>query len=352
MRFEDLSQFSYNLPPDLIAQKHAQPRDHSRLFVYHTDTDSIEHRYFYELDQLVPQDTAFVLNTTQVVPARLVAFKSTGGKVEVLFLLNESSEESLVCVANKAMKVGEVLQCEGREVFSVLEKNEGKYTIRWLLEESVASFLHKYGQTPLPPYIKHNTQDEEEKRADYQTVFAQLNDQYASVAAPTASLHFTETLLERLKKHHHFYSVQLHIGLGTFATLKPENFVTKALHREYISVVDGEYQGIHTAKDNNTKILAVGTTAMRTLESMGRLQYDESRKEWAGWTDLFVFPPYSFSFADYLITNFHVSESSLMLLVQAFLDHKKSQRKLVDLYTIAMQNGYKFYSLGDAMLIV
>lgn len=351
MRFEDLQKFAYELPPELIAQEHAHPRDHSRLLVYYTQTNTIEHRYFYELPDLLPPTTALVLNTTQVVPARLIVHKKTGGKVELLFLLNESSEANLLCVGNEQLEVGDILYFEERAVVAILSKVDGRYTVQWLLDVPVTTFLQQFGSAPLPPYIKHNTQTESDKREDYQTVFATVSEQYASVAAPTASLHFTEELLTKVQQNHELIKVRLHIGLGTFATVKPENFAMSSLHREWVSVDDGERAKIELAKSIKP-LLAVGTTTVRTLESLDRLAYNAGKNEWAGWTDLFIHPPYSFRYPDSMITNFHVSQSSLMCLVQAFLEHKKAQSSLMDLYRVAIEHSYRFYSLGDAMLIL
>lgn len=347
MQLSDLEGYRYDLPSELIAQEHAEPRDSSRLLVYHTKTGEIEHAIFRNILQYIPQETAVVFNRSHVVPARLLLQKKSGGGVQALLLLNESTPEHLRCIINKPMKSGDTLYLKGAPVLQLVERVGMEWLCTWVHSQEVMLFLEAYGTTPLPPYIKHNHQTEQEKRISYQAVFAEKSGFYSSVAAPTASLHFTEELLGVLRKIHTEIDVELAVGLGTFASLTELNFKEKKLHSEWVSMQAGEYQKLQTA----SSIMAVGTTALRTLESIDQIDPDGQGNR-AGFTDIFITPPHKFRYASALLTNFHVPCSSLMLLVEAFLQHKSAKHTLIEIYEIAIQNHYKFYSLGDAMLIV
>ena len=346
MRYEELSQFAYQLPERLVADTPAVPRDSARVFVYNTQTNEIVHSRFDRVLEFLAPDTVVVLNTTKVLPARLSLNRVTGGKVEVLVLLNESTPDRIAALIKQDARNDEVLYLGTIPVVKVLSKSGPKYDIQWLHQDSIVDFMKQYGTTPLPPYIKTNTQNESQKRESYQSVFAEESARYHSVAAPTASLHFTDSLLTRLKTRHTVVEVELAIGMGTFGLLKPHHFETKSLHSEWVSMKHEQYEKLH----HSTPVLAVGTTSIRTLESLPLLHHDSMGL--SGWTDIFITPPHTFVYATQLLTNFHVSESSLMLLVEAFLQHKGADLRLVDLYKIAIQENYRFYSLGDAMLIV
>jgi S-adenosylmethionine:tRNA ribosyltransferase-isomerase len=347
MIFQELNQYEYTIPEELIAQEHIEPRDSARLLVYHTSTGEIEHRIFRELTEVIPQDTRFVLNQTRVAPARLVLNRRSGGKVQILLLLNESEGADLSCVANRKLKEGTILYYQEQPVIIITSTKEKHYKAQWLSKIQLREFLDQYGTTPLPPYIKHNTQSEQARRSSYQTVFAETIDKYSSVAAPTASLHFSEEMMRGVRANYVTVDVELAVGLGTFSTLKEENFVTGKLHKEWVRVLGGEYAKLH----NHAHVLAVGTTSLRTLESIDEI-VPNTAGDRVGWTELFVTPPHHFRYADMLLTNFHVPCSSLMLLVEAFLQDRGAKHSLVEIYKIAIEHGYKFYSLGDAMLIV
>jgi S-adenosylmethionine:tRNA ribosyltransferase-isomerase len=347
MEFEELSNYNYDLPPRLIAEVAAVPRDSSKLFVYNTQTNEIIHSQFDQLFSFLDLDTTVVLNKTKVMPAKLILNRITGGKVEVLILLNESTKDGVVTLIKQEARDGEIFYLNKEIVLRVLKKVGPKYIVTWLNPTSILDFMKKYGTTPLPPYIKTNTQSEQTKRESYQSVFATESAKYYSVAAPTASLHFTDLLLQTLKSNFAVAEVELAIGMGTFGLLKPHHFETKSLHTEWVSMQETELNKL----ESSTKILAVGTTTIRTLESLSKLKKGLEGEK-SGWTDLFITPPYNFKYATSLLTNFHVPESSLMLMVEAFLQYKGAKKSLVELYKIAIEQEYRFYSLGDAMLIL
>lgn len=356
--------YDYLLPEDLIAQVPAVPRDHSRLFVYNTQTDQIVFDFFYNLVEYLPEKSFLVLNNTRVVPARLWLKKSNGGKVLVLLLINELKTEKIVkSMVDRKVNVGEKLFIDNIHYFTVIGQKEKIFFLKfdfpglsageskkWLLTK-----LQKVGKTPIPLYLRKSPLSEKDLRRKYQTIFSKKGE---SVAAPTASLHFTDRVFEKLrKKGIKKCEVTLNVGLGTFAPISEENLRTKKLHQEYFQIDKQALQCFKTLKSEEKKLVAVGTTVIRTLESYAnyKLQtsnYKKSSNNKIQKTDLFIFPPYNFKMTDILITNFHLPKSSLMMLVEAFLQHKKAKKSLVELYQIAIKNHFRFYSFGDAMLII
>jgi len=337
---EILSEYDYDIPTHLIAQHPASPRDHARLLVYNKESGEISHDRFLHLSKYLPPKSVLVLNNTKVIPARLCVSKETGGKVELLYVFRKGTQ--LCFLSNKKLFLKEKLFVNKKNFFIVKMQN-GKY---WHCKPSfdpnkIIPFLEKYGKTPLPPYIKHSTLSSTESKKKYQSVFAKIA---GSVAAPTASLHFTPRLLHALKTQgHSIVFVTLHVGLGTFAPLEDGNVRLGKLHEEWYSIDQKTDAILRTAKKNRRLIIAVGTTATRTLESA----YGK-RKKLEGTTDLFIREGYMFNFIDGLITNFHVPKSSLMMLVAALVGRKTLMR----LYKTALRKEYMFFSFGDGMLII
>jgi S-adenosylmethionine:tRNA ribosyltransferase-isomerase len=342
----DLNQFDYYLPKNQIAQKPASPRDHSRIFVYDTKKDTIAFDYFYHLDRYLPSDLFLVLNNTKVLPARIEMKKATGGKIMVLFLVNEIKEKGLIPVlVDRKVTVGEKLFFKNGDWVRVENQQSHIFTLRYYFaKEKLFNLLRHFGTMPVPLYLKNTPLARDQLLKKYQTVFAKKE---GSAAAPTASLHFTNRVFNKLKqKGIKKYFVTLHVGLGTFAPITEENLTKKTLHQEYYEIAESTWQTIERERKMGKKLLAVGTTVVRTLESAAKT------KKLFGRTDLFIFPPYRFLMIDGLITNFHLPKSSLMLLVEAFLQFKEAKKSLVELYNIAVKNKFRFYSFGDAMVII
>ncbi|MCL4375078.1 tRNA preQ1(34) S-adenosylmethionine ribosyltransferase-isomerase QueA [Patescibacteria group bacterium] len=361
--------YYYDLPSELIAKQPAVPRDHSRLLVYDTKSNSVELDYFYHLGRYLPKPSFLVMNNTKVVPARVEMRKTSGGKAKALFLINEVIGDRLPVTREKAntvramvdrkIKIGDRLFFDQRYFMTVIDQQEHIFTLRFDFSVGeLFSVLEDKGTMPIPLYIKNTPLSQVELKQKYQTIFAQKE---GSAAAPTASLHFTNRLLSKLdregiKRHY----LTLHVGLGTFAPVTEQNLKQKKLHEEWYEVPVSTFQLINQLKNEGKELVAVGTTVVRTLESVvinHRPSWDQLRsakssvKSVIGKTDLFIFPPYRFQMIDALITNFHLPGSSLMMLVEAFLQHKHSRRHLIDLYRIAVGEKFRLYSFGDAMLI-
>jgi S-adenosylmethionine:tRNA ribosyltransferase-isomerase len=349
-----LEDYNYHLPQELIANSPASPRDSARLFVYNTATDEIAFDTFAHIDRYLPTPSLLVFNNTKVVPARLWLTKETGGKIEVLLMMNEYRPNDALIrgVVDRKILAGAVLSFKSGATLTAV-KQEGQF---FFFKPDVAmpvfwDLLMKEGVTPIPPYIKGATLSETVLREKYQSILAKHP---ASIAAPTASLHFTNRLLNKLEqKGVRRTEITLHVGAGTFAPIGEENFRTKKLFTEYIEVTTQSADTINHAKTSGIPIIPVGTTAMRTLESVARHKCQGlALTSWSGATNIFIYPPYKFNIADALITNFHVPKSSLLLLVDALLKHKKAKRNILELYDIAIKEKFRFYSFGDGMLIL
>ena len=349
MKFIDLVTYDYFLPPDLIRREPLEPRDSARLFVYDTKTDTIVFDTFKNLAQHLPKKALMVLNDTRVWPARLWLRKATGGKIEVLVLVNEWDEKGLIpALVDRKVTIGDVLSFSDGSKLIVEQQQEQKFFFRLESRNSLQTLLEMFGTTPIPHYIEEDEEREEPLlRQRYQTVFAQAG---ASVAAPTASLHFTEEVFERLEqKDIERAYITLNVGLGTFAPLQEENFLTGKLHGEWVTIPETTIKRIEATQQHQKPIIAVGTTTTRALEPLAQ------QKEMRALTmkaDLFVYPPYQFQIVDILITNFHLPKTSLMLLVDAFLRSKGAQRGVQELYQEAIKAKFSFYSFGDSMLIL
>ncbi len=343
------SDFFYNLPPELIAQKPLRPRDHSRLLVLDKKTGFIRHQHFYDIvDHLNPGDL-LVLNNSKVFPARLIGKKeATQGRVEV-FLHKKEARDIWECLIGGRVKVGLIIILSPRLKAEIIkDNNDGTWQLKFNLSDNkFFTEINKIGQVPLPPYIKRSKQLASDKN-NYQTVFAD-NHKIGSAAAPTAGLHFTKSLLKKIKaKGIKIEFVTLHVGLGTFAPVKVEKITDHKMHSEFASVSRKTIKSILETRRRGGRIIAVGTTSCRTLESLAWEKIKEATlKEQSFWTDIFIYPGFKFQVVDALITNFHLPASTLMMLVSA-LGGKKN---LDHAYQEAVAQKYRFFSYGDAMFI-
>ena len=337
-----LSDFMYDLPEERIAQTPVEPRDHSRLMVLHRDTGAVEHRHFYDvIDYLAPGD-CLVVNETKVIPARLYGERPTGGACEVLLLkqVGPKTWETLVRPGKKLKPGAEVIFGDGRLKCRVLSTTDvGGRIVEFECEGTFEAALDALGEMPLPPYIHEKLQD----RNRYQTVYAK---QDGSAAAPTAGLHFTPELMERIRqKGVDIVPVLLHVGLGTFRPVKVENIEDHEMHTEYFEVTEDAARRINAARERGGRVVAVGTTSVRTLESAAE---DGKVRAMRGDTNIFIKPGYHYQMVDALITNFHLPGSTLVMLVSALYDRER----ILSAYEVAVKEKYRFFSFGDAMLIL
>lgn len=347
MKTEELD---YNLPSELIAQRPLAERDKARLLVVDRKLSSFEDRFFYDIVEYLRAGDVLVLNDSRVIPARLFFKKPTGGEVEGLFIkaLSDDSWEVMIKGISR-LKEGLVLTIPGEDTRFLFEKRLSDKTalIRLSRSQEPLEFLERVGQMPLPPYIRRKKADDELKRLDkemYQTVFGK---KIGSIAAPTAGLHFTESLLERIKNIGvKIAYVTLHVGLGTFEPIAEENIEDHKMHSELYSIDDKTAELIMQTKKGGGRVFAVGTTSVRVLESAATKEGELSAGSRS--TDLYIYPPYKFKIVDSLITNFHLPRSTLLALVYAFGGVELIKRA----YQHAIDNRYRFYSYGDAMLIL
>jgi S-adenosylmethionine:tRNA ribosyltransferase-isomerase len=336
-----LDGFDYRFPPDLIAQAPASPRDSARLLVHDRKTGNTFWDVFRNIGTYLPKHALLVLNETKVFPARLELKKVTGGRVKALFL--ESEKKSNRALLDRHMNPGDVLCHPSGKRFKVLSKAGSEYVLRSEFPApSLKRLLHDSGETPIPPYIKHSPLSSAELKREYQTVFARKR---GSVAAPTASLHFTKPLLSALeKKGIDICRITLHVNLGTFAPLTEEHMKKNKLHLEDFEIPAASARTINEALKKKRPVIAVGTTVVRALESAGRTGRVKAGK---GRTDLFIRERYRPRIVRGIITNFHVPRSSLLMLVSAFLPRPA----LLRLYRAAIRRKFRLFSFGDAMLI-
>jgi len=334
--------FWYHLPEELIAQTPLQQRDTSRLLVMDRESGNIEHKHFYEiLDYLAPGD-CLVMNDSRVLPARLLGHRPTGGAVEVLLLrdLGDKKWECL-CKPGRKMQTGNsVLFGDGELSGTVTEVLEdGNRIISFEYEGIFLEVLERLGKMPLPPYIREELKDQER----YQTVYSR---EVGSAAAPTAGLHFTNELLNKIRaKGVETAFVTLHVGLGTFRPVKEENIEDHPMHAELCTVTEEAAAKVNGCRAAGGRIVAVGTTSCRTLESMGR--EDGVLESGSRWTNIFIYPGYRFKMVDALVTNFHLPESTLVMLVSALA----GRENVLSAYAEAVRERYRFFSFGDAMFI-
>ena len=338
------SDFYYDLPQDQIAQTPIEPRDHSRLMVLHRDNDEIEHRRFDDILDYLNEGDCLIVNDSRVIPARIYGVKEdTGAKIEFLLLKQLSGDrwETLVKPGKKAKVGAKFIFGDGllkAEVVDIVD--DGNRIVELQSEENIYTTLDKIGQMPLPPYITAKLEDQER----YQTVYSH---ELGSAAAPTAGLHFTNELLDRIRaKGVKIGYVTLHVGLGTFRPVKVDDVTKHKMHSEHYEVPAETAELIRQTKANGKRVIAVGTTSCRTLESVAA-EYGEI-KACDGFTDIFIYPGFEFKVLDGLITNFHLPESTLIMLVSAFYGYDKTMKA----YEVAVREKYRFFSFGDAMLIV
>lgn len=347
-----LSQFRFELPDELVAQYPSEQRDEARLMVLDVKKNTIEHHVFKDLINYFDEGDVMVLNNTKVFPARLYGNKEkTGAKIEV-FLLRELNRESrlwdvLVDPARK-IRIGNKLYFGDDDslVAEVIDNTTSRgRTLRFLFDGSYEEFrqtLMQLGNTPLPKYIKRDAEPDDSER--YQTIYA-TNE--GAVAAPTAGLHFSRELLKRLElKGIDFAKLTLHVGLGTFRTVEVEDLTKHKMDSEQIEILQECCDVVNSAKDRKKRICAVGTTSMRSMETS--FSTEKHLKPYEGWTNKFIFPPYDFSVADSMVTNFHLPESTLLMMVSAFGGYDL----VIEAYKQAIKEKYRFYSYGDAMLIL
>ncbi len=339
----DVKDFDYELPEELIAQDPLEDRSSSRLMVLDKETGSIRHRIFRDITEELEPGDCLVINNTRVIPARLFGAKrDTGAVIEVLLLKRRENNiwETLVKPGRKA-RPGTVLDFgEGLLTGEVVDiVDEGNRLIRFSYEGIFEEILDQLGQMPLPPYITHPLKDKNR----YQTVYAKYD---GSAAAPTAGLHFTEQLLEQIRqKGVEIASVTLHVGLGTFRPVKVDKIEEHHMHSEFYRIEEEEAKKINRAKESGHRIVSVGTTSCRTLESAADENGHLEAK--SGWTDIFIYPGYRFKCIDALITNFHLPQSTLVMLVSALA----GREHILAAYEEAVRERYRFFSFGDAMLI-
>lgn len=336
------SDFDYKLPEELIAQTPAEPRDSSRMLCYRRDTDEVSHRIFRDLPEILRPGDLLVRNNTRVLPARLYGFTPHGGRVEVLLLKRRSLAEWEVLVkpGKKAREGAELFFSEELSLVVKGRTGEGERIVEFRYDGVFEDIISRLGEMPLPPYIHEKLADGER----YQTVYSKVN---GSAAAPTAGLHFTPALFDRLReKGVETADILLHVGLGTFRPVKAEEITGHHMHSEYYEIDEINADKINRAKREGRRVIAVGTTSVRTLESVA----DENGfvRPCRGNTEIFIFPGYRFRCVDGLITNFHLPKSTLIMLISAFLGREKT----LELYNLAVKNRYRFFSFGDAMLLL
>ncbi len=334
-----LSDFYYELPKELIAKYPVEPRDACRLMVLDRKTQKIEHRIFRDIIDYLHEGDLLVLNDTKVIPARLQGKKETGAKIEVFLLRPITENRWEVLIKNiKRLKPGQKIIFGEDFSAKLVEKfEEGKALVEFEGKD-INTLIKKYGHIPLPPYIER--EDEEKDKDYYQTVFARKE---GAVASPTAGLHFTNELLEKLeKKGVKKAFVTLHVGLGTFRPIQTEDITKHKMHEEYYYIPEETLKLIQETKEKGKSVVAVGTTVVRTLETYAQTGKTE------GFSDIFIYPPYQFKMVDRLITNFHLPKSTLLLLVSAFA----GKEFIFKAYEEAVREKYRFFSYGDAMLIL
>ncbi len=334
-----LSDFDYYLPKDLIAKYPVEPRDSCRLMVLNRKTKSIQHRIFRDIVEYLQEGDLLVLNDTKVIPARLIGKKEkTGSNIEVFLLkpVKDNVWEALIKNIRR-LKEGDKIFISKDFYVEYISREEDKGFVK-IYSKNLQEDLERYGHIPLPPYIER--QDEEKDKDLYQTVFAKKE---GSVASPTAGLHFTQELLEKIKqKGVNITYITLHVGLGTFKPVKEEDITKHKMHEEFYSIPQESLDLIKETKEKGKSVIAVGTTVVRTLESYGLTGKRED------YTNIFIYPPFEFKLVDKLITNFHLPKSTLIMLVSAFA----SREFILQAYQEAVKQRYRFFSYGDAMFII
>ena len=335
-----VTDFDYDLPQELIAQHPMEPRDHSRLLVVDKKTGEIEHKHFYDLVNYLKPGDVLVFNDTRVIPARLHGTKDTGAHVEVFLLTRRDATDWEVLVRpGKKLQVGAKINFSDELSCEVIEHTDfGGRVVRFKYDGIFEEILDRLGETPLPPYITAPLEDKER----YQTVY---NRERGSAAAPTAGLHFTKELLQKIKDIGcEEVFVTLHVGLGTFRPVSEAKIEDHKMHKEFYTVSQEAADAVNKAKAEGRRIIAVGTTAVRTLEAAGA---DGQLHAGSSWTNIFIYPGYKFRLVDDLVTNFHLPQSTLLMLVSTL----STREIMLQTYKKALEEKYRFFSFGDAMFI-
>lgn len=335
-----VTDFDYDLPQELIAQHPMEPRDHSRLLVVDKKTGEIEHKHFYDLVNYLKPGDVLVFNDTRVIPARLHGTKDTGAHVEVFLLTRRDATDWEVLVRpGKKLQVGAKINFSDELSCEVIEHTDfGGRVVRFKYDGIFEEILDRLGETPLPPYITAPLEDKER----YQTVY---NRERGSAAAPTAGLHFTKELLQKIKEIGcEEVFVTLHVGLGTFRPVSEAKIEDHKMHKEFYTVSQEAADVVNKAKAEGRRIIAVGTTAVRTLEAAGA---DGQLHAGSSWTNIFIYPGYKFRLVDDLVTNFHLPQSTLLMLVSTL----STREIMLQTYKKAVEEKYRFFSFGDAMFI-
>ncbi|WP_417577295.1 tRNA preQ1(34) S-adenosylmethionine ribosyltransferase-isomerase QueA [Phascolarctobacterium succinatutens] len=335
-----VTDFDYDLPQELIAQHPMEPRDHSRLLVVDKKTGEIEHKHFYDLVNYLKPGDVLVFNDTRVIPARLHGTKDTGAHVEVFLLTRRDATDWEVLVRpGKKLQVGAKINFSDELSCEVIEHTDfGGRVVRFKYDGIFEEILDRLGETPLPPYITAHLEDKER----YQTVY---NRERGSAAAPTAGLHFTKELMQKIKEIGcEEVFVTLHVGLGTFRPVSEAKIEDHKMHKEFYTVSQEAADAVNKAKAEGRRIIAVGTTAVRTLEAAGA---DGQLHAGSSWTNIFIYPGYKFRLVDDLVTNFHLPQSTLLMLVSTL----STREIMLQTYKKAVEEKYRFFSFGDAMFI-
>ena len=337
------SDFYYDLPPELIAQTPLERRDGSRLMCLDRHSGAMEHRHFYNLPELLQPGDCLVLNDSRVLPARLIGHRLPGGGACEVLLLTQKGEDLWECLVRpgKKLRPGARVSFGNGELTAVVEAevSDGNRLVRFSYEGIFMEVLDRLGEMPLPPYIREKLQDRER----YQTVYSRVT---GSAAAPTAGLHFTTELLSQIGAMGvRICYVTLHVGLGTFRPVKEEDILDHEMHAEFCMIPEETAQLVNETKRAGGRVIAVGTTSCRTLESFA--EADGTLRPRSGWTDIFIYPGYTFRCIDALITNFHLPESTLIMLVSALA----GRENILNAYSEAVKQRYRFFSFGDAMFI-
>lgn len=337
-----LKQYNFDFPEELIAKAPASPRDSARLLVYARKTKKEEWDTFKNIGKYLPKNCVLVLNQTKVVPARLPVKKDTGGLAKLLYISHSS--ELIKALADKPLKTGQKVFLADGHYFTVLQKDGSIYSLRpSFATKDIFKILDEFGEVPLPPYIKNTPLQGKKLKSEYQTVFAKKR---GSVAAPTASLHFTKSLLKSLEVSGiSIEFLTLHVNLGTFATLTETQLQQGRLHIEEYEISKTTAERLNLARSEGRRIIAVGTTVVRTLESAANKK--GMLESLGGTTDIFIRPGYRFRFIDGMVTNFHVPQSSLLMLVSAFV----GRLNVLKIYKKAISKGFRLFSFGDGMLV-
>lgn len=350
----NISEYDYYLPEELIAQMPSDRRENSKMMVLNKQNHTIEHKHFFDIVDYLDDNCILVLNNTKVLPARLYGHKETGAKIEVFLLESTTNSENNKCLwkalikPSKRVKADTLIKISDELTVKALERleDDGEWLIELLYSGDLFEILHKVGNIPLPPYIERKIQSEDLKNFDmerYQTVYAKDE---GSVAAPTAGLHFTQEILEKLKeKGVEIAYITLNVGLGTFRPVKCENILDHKMHSETFEITQEAADKINNAKKAGKKLVAVGTTTVRTLETA--YQKYGCIKACHDHSELFIYPPYEFKVIDKLITNFHLPKSTLLMLVSALA----GREFILKAYQDAINNNYRFFSYGDCMFI-